>query len=793
VRSPVSRAARWAGALVLAVIVTIAVFSSGNAPAAGDVTASGQPGTTQTEFGPLTPSDVDLLVKVRQAGLWETPTGQQMQQRATNSVVQEVGRRISTEHIELDAIVRQAADQLGVTLPSQPSAQQQGWMQEISARTGADYDRTAINLLRQAHGKVLPVIAQVRSGTRNELVREFATTSATFVTRHHEYLESTGLVDFAALPEPPAPAAAPVPAASAAGSGGSAPVLTASGGQEGGTFGGALAAVRDASLSSWLAAALAFVAVLGGGALLDMLLRDRSRPRPAGPGGAGPGGTYAPPQPFPGPQPRPPAPPRNHPARPRPAGPHRPGGPATFGLLVIGVLTLPPALEGAVSPSPAPSGSAAVAAGFAALEPAPDRVLALVAATEDEPADGNGRNNNGENNGGNEGGDNNAGGDGGDAAEGNDAREALNQALAARQADQQAGQGQNDGQGRNEDNQNQNENDNQDQNNSEDQNNNEENQNDEQGQNNDENQNEAAAEEFPGREDAAPPAIDDFADIGEVNQIVSEPTPDGNASTGSFVSECGTPDPALRNSDNWIVAPGTVNGAQHMHDYIGSTATDASTDAGDLLVSETTCELDNRSTFFWPVLRDTSQVGPDDNDDGGGLDGNVGEIIEPAQVVMQFLGNPTGPVSPMPQLLRVITGDAKAVTNGADNVQAQWTCRGFEDRATTQYPLCPDGSRLLRVLDFPSCWDGENLDSEDHRSHMAFADEETGACPQDTVAVPQLRMILAYDQPGGRNFALDGFPDQQHHPATDHGDFVNGMPDELMDAVVECLNEGLQC
>jgi predicted outer membrane protein len=792
VRPPVSRAARWAGALVLAVIVTIAVFSSGNAPAAGDAAANGRPGTTQTEFGPLTASDVDLLVKVRQAGLWETPTGQQMQQRATNSVVQEVGRRISTEHIELDAIVRQAADQLGVTLPSQPSAQQQEWMQEISARTGADYDRTAINLLRQAHGKVLPVIAQVRSGTRNELVREFATTAAQFVTRHHEYLESTGLVDFAALPEPPAPAAGPAPAASAgAGSGGSTPVLTAGGSSESGgdAFGGALAAVRNASVSSWLAAALAFVAVLGGGALLDMLLRDRPRVRPAGPV-SGPRGAYPPPQPFPGPPPRPPVPPRaHHPGPRRPAGPRRPGGPAVFGLLLIGVIALPPVLEGAVSPPAEPSGSAAVAAGFAALAPAPDHVLTLVAAAEDEPAenDDNGRNNDdkeGNDNGGN---DNERGGD---AAEGDDPREALNQALADRQANQQGGQGRNDEQGQNEE---QNQNDDQNRNNDQNQDNDQK-QNNEQDQNNDQNQNEGAPdEEFPGRENAAPPAIGDFTDIGEVNQIVSEPIPDGNASTGSFVSECGTPDPALRNSDNWIAAPGKVNGAQHMHDYIGSAATDASTDAGDLLVSDTTCELDNRSTFFWPVLRNTSQVGRDDNDDGGGLDGNVGEIMEPAQVVMQFLGNPTGPVSPMPQLLRVITGDAKAVTNGADNVRAQWTCRGFEDRATTQYPLCPEGSRLLRVLDFPGCWDGENLDSEDHRSHMAFADEETGACPQDTVAVPQLRMILAYDQPGGRNFALDGFPDQQHHPATDHGDFVNGMPDELMDAVVECLNEGLQC
>jgi predicted outer membrane protein len=750
VRSPVSRAARWAGALMLAVIVMIAVFNSGSTATSSPVLPESST-TTRTEFGPLTTSDVDLLVKVRQAGLWETPTGQQMQQRATNSVVQEVGRRISTEHTELDAIVRRTADELGVTLPSQPSAQQQGWMDEISARTGADYDRTAVNLLRQAHGKVLTVIAQVRSGTRNELVREFATTSAQFVTRHHEYLESTGLVDFEALPEPPAPAAAPVPAppaSAAAGTGGPAPVLTAGGTRESanGAFDGALAAVREASVSSWLAAALAFVAVLGGGALLDMLLRDRSRTRPVGPAPVAP---YPPPRPFPAP-PRPPVPPRIHPARRRPAGQRRPGGPAAFGLLVIGVLALPPLLEGAVSPPAQPTDSQAVAAGFAALDPAPDHVLALVAATEDEPSgEDNGDKNNDE-------------GDGDEG--GGDAREALSQALASRQAEQDGGN-QND---ENQDNENENQNE------------------------NDQNEN-AADDEFPGREDAAPPALADFADIGEVNQLVSDPAPDANGSSGSFVSECGAPEAALRNSDNWIVAPGTVNGAQHMHDYVGSVATDASTDAGDLLVSETTCELDNRSSFFWPVLRDTAQVGPDDNEDGGGLDGNVGEIIEPAQVVMQFLGNPTGPVSPMPQLLRVITGDAKAVTNGADNVQAQWTCRGFEDRATTQYPLCPDGSRLLRVLDFPSCWDGENLDSEDHRSHISFADEDTGACPQDTVAVPQLRMILAYDQPGGRNFALDGFPDQQHHPATDHGDFVNGMPDELMDAVVECLNEGLQC
>lgn len=302
------------------------------------------------------------------------------------------------------------------------------------------------------------------------------------------------------------------------------------------------------------------------------------------------------------------------------------------------------------------------------------------------------------------------------------------------------------------------------------------------------------APEFPGRAEAAPPARDDFIDIADVApqrsrmRSVSNTTP-----SGSFISDCGMPAAQLRNSDNWIVAPGKENGAQHMHDYVGNLSTDANTSEDDLVRSGTTCALGDRSTYFWPALRDTTRVGVDQNADGGGLDGNVGEILRPNQVIMQFMGGPAGPVEPMPPLLRAITGDAKATTNGDANANAQWTCQGFENRRTDKYPLCPDGSRLLRVLDFPNCWDGENLDSADHRSHITFPEEDSGACPDGTAAVPQLRMILAYDVPPGPNFALDGFPDQGHNPATDHADFTGVMPGQLMNAVVDCINSGRQC
>jgi predicted outer membrane protein len=184
-------------AVLLAVTATVWQSWTSGTPGIG--------GYVQTPFGPLGPADRDLLVKVRLAGLWEQPTGQQAQQQASSAQVKEVGAKISAEHAELDARTRTVADQLGVLLPSSASPQQIAWMNEISSKTGSDYDRTFVQRLREAHGIVLPVLAEVRAGTQNELVRAFAIEADAFVSRHMDYLESTGLVDHAALPHPDSP------------------------------------------------------------------------------------------------------------------------------------------------------------------------------------------------------------------------------------------------------------------------------------------------------------------------------------------------------------------------------------------------------------------------------------------------------------------------------------------------------------------------------------------------------------------------------------------------------------
>lgn len=291
------------------------------------------------------------------------------------------------------------------------------------------------------------------------------------------------------------------------------------------------------------------------------------------------------------------------------------------------------------------------------------------------------------------------------------------------------------------------------------------------------------------------PEASDFVDITSVQPNVKQPRVRSGASRGSFTTNCGRNQNGKFNPDNVIVAPGVSNGAHHMHDYVGNQANDAFASDDDLARGATTCRNQgDRSTYYWPVLR--LQNGQAENDaqaDGGGNDQNVGEIQTPAQVTLKFVGSPVSRVTAMPRFLRIITGDAKAFTNGDANANASWSCTGFEDRQLKdKYPICPEGSKVVRTFKFQSCWDGRNTDSANHRTHVAFADAG-GRCKNGFRAIPQLVQRIVYDVPPGPGFAVDSFPEQLHKPVTDHGDFINVFDERLMRRLVDCLNQGRRC
>ncbi|MFF0410459.1 DUF4142 domain-containing protein [Kitasatospora sp. NPDC004745] len=210
-----NRPPRWLATLlvVVAVVFTVTALAIPVLRSAGSYRtaprAEASPGTVQTPTGPLTPLDRDFVKRVRLAGLWEIPAGRMAVAKGGTAEVRTAGQHLIDGHTDLDRAVLDTARTLGLGVPEEPSAQQKAWLKQLDDAQGPEFDRLFANIVRNAHGQVFAVVAQVRAGTQNSTVRDLATTANSTVLDHMTVLEETGLVKFGDLSGPPATTASP--------------------------------------------------------------------------------------------------------------------------------------------------------------------------------------------------------------------------------------------------------------------------------------------------------------------------------------------------------------------------------------------------------------------------------------------------------------------------------------------------------------------------------------------------------------------------------------------------------
>lgn len=186
--------------LVLVVTVGALAFPVWSyADRSGTAQANMAAGSVNTQWGPLTASDRDLIMRVRLAGLWELPAAEKAMARSKSPQVKEAADHLIVGHKDLDERVRAVASQLGMELPNVPNEQQQGFLQQMDNATDDQFDRVWANLLRSAHGKIFPAIGTIRNQTENTLVRQLASDTNQTVLDHITMLEKTGQVDFDAI------------------------------------------------------------------------------------------------------------------------------------------------------------------------------------------------------------------------------------------------------------------------------------------------------------------------------------------------------------------------------------------------------------------------------------------------------------------------------------------------------------------------------------------------------------------------------------------------------------------
>ena len=259
---------------------------------------------------------------------------------------------------------------------------------------------------------------------------------------------------------------------------------------------------------------------------------------------------------------------------------------------------------------------------------------------------------------------------------------------------------------------------------------------------------------------------------------VYQPSP---SDIGAFREACNFSHMA---ADDPIVYPGQP-GASHMHTFFGNSQLTAFSTA-DSVMNEggSTCAGGtlNRTGYWIPTLIDT-RTGQPIVAHGSNFYYKQG-----------YLGVKSGTMQVFPKGLRMIAGDSASTTPN-DRGQVRIDCSSGGGSYVSM-PNCAVGDLLFMSIIFPQCWDGINLDSPNHKSHMAYA---TGnGCPSThPVPLPEIAMNVTYlvtEANSGAFWRLSSDKNALPGGYSLHADWFNGWDATInKDFLAGCVNKNTDC
>jgi hypothetical protein len=255
--------------------------------------------------------------------------------------------------------------------------------------------------------------------------------------------------------------------------------------------------------------------------------------------------------------------------------------------------------------------------------------------------------------------------------------------------------------------------------------------------------------------------------------------------------------------DDPIVYPGQA-GAAHHHTFFGNTAIDANTTSENIRSKgNASCRggTINLSGYWTPSMIDTA----------------TGKPIAPKVLLIYYKTgfwqyfNDNSVMQPIPKGLKMIAGEGgRSTAGGVASFGCMMPAVGSDRAGTTGSAIpknCQPGDELWARVPFPQCWDGVNLDSPDHKSHMAYPVAFwTGdpyrqyRCPAThPVVLPAITFAVEYVLPADGNISKWRLSSDSYDPSIPagysmHGDWMNGWDPTISELWgIKCMRERRNC
>ncbi|TRM65774.1 hypothetical protein BD626DRAFT_485779 [Schizophyllum amplum] len=258
-----------------------------------------------------------------------------------------------------------------------------------------------------------------------------------------------------------------------------------------------------------------------------------------------------------------------------------------------------------------------------------------------------------------------------------------------------------------------------------------------------------------------------------------------------------------------LVNPDSVGA--HLHQVVGGASFDFNMPTGYDLQAQSTCSscsiVENKSNYWTPTLyfqspsngtltRVKQRPGPITGSPNGGM-------------VVYY--NQIGNVTAFPKGFRMVAGDPMIRSYNAsydDSRSITFRCLQANDASgtgqdTNGMPTQACAGGVRSQINFPTCWDGKNVDSANHRDHVSYAINASfgnfgNGCPSThPVTIPLLFLETYWDttpfnnEPGAFSNGKQPFVWSMGDPTGYgyHADYMMGWPEDVLkQAMAQCTD-----